>query len=1584
MSSVELSKNKIGSSVTSSRITSTTSFDDEQIAIHRRENLIYPLFSEVSQSARIPPFVYFITQFISLLQFFISGLWPNSAIVWGYYPEGNEAVHIIQYFVDIGLHVADSKDNFVTYIILIAIFVIIIGWNIFCLVYYHFFHQFNKPMLYLTQITQMVILPPVLPLFASHAGQAFSRLATDSLSGDGVGAAYAALFTIFIIFTFVLFLLFYVCFSFASLSPILLQAFDATWTPQPIIYMMFIICFRCFFGPVLDHFDKYLLLIFVIVTMLINAYVIYTIKDFPFHKFWINPSFAGFAFGQIILAIFIAIRIYNDVISPTIFIIISLVMSIIGVAVIAVILNIRRKKIVSQLSYSSIGQEPIEEPAKRAHFETLSVKTAKDIEAYLRIGLSSNCDLFLDFSFPHFAIENYPTKEVILSVAHMISFFPSELQFLAYCLGMLSKVIQLSFHEHFLYFQLKKVHLMRQSSLSKEAATTIRKIRKQSKEVISAIRGFWKEVSNGHANLDFNSLIAVENSTNKLIGTFQDLTERFSNNQEMCEEYTYFLVEGAGNYQEAVKWKSKAHHLELGHRLDTDFALKSLVNTYPHYLMNKIIDTNGKFIKSNAQVESTNQSEISTNASSFMSIDANDHRYDDISNNLFTESKLRLSLQSTLESATLPGLASSKFLFALQAIIVLLVFIVILCTVPTISNDLNTTIDEITQITSLYSCMGYTSFIASYLVTTHPAHNTFGGLDTAKSLLNFPTQEHIDAQPLNIFTSPYAHLNYYVKGGALSLKQLLMNLMSHPNDRLDALDIFLYTYFNLHYSSNNTINPQTNADKSIRASIFDGFYWLMKALQQNEAGLADENPIDNFLLCGFYNMIQVSVEVENVQLELTKIGNHYVSNKKQVFTIVQIVLPIVFGIFFIILQSRQLYLLYKKTKVSVQILRQVNEETIDESLNPIQIGTKEKRINIGSSQIQVRTSLAYTILPYFIIFGVIVNSLTMFLTFYLGLIQFQDVGSIFDWFRITSNRVGAIFQCLTAIQYISVCTEDTPRDKFKMLLNNSYNKLCEAHLALLGGDVTMPRLVGFDDVVDNDHFLDTCDTPPDEYYKFFFCLATDRAVNEAEILLRRIIIQFENGDYNLSTLLYANVLVLVDFKLANQLFEFQDALTAYSRNEFGDVSDYMIIGCIIGIIASILIFILSYLIIHSFDVALEGIRHLIRLLPPSMILKNKSLVRFIVGSGGTENERFFTPAQAIVTASGNATISISLDYTINSVNPAFKNVTGLVPDEVLGQPLSILFPFPQAGTNSTASITDNASLQELYDKLEEMKNSETGNVTESLNMKCTNDVGKPLHVKVTIIAIKGDTDKTESFVMILRDMAAERQLEIAAKNAKKRSEQILHNLLPASVYENLMKSDDDASTLFISNNATVISVKIVGLLDCVNSLAPSQLIQVLQKINEAFDETASNYPSVHPIMTHDDLIVACCGIFDFIDQPKEQCSQAVMFAMEFNSLIDDLNEQLVVDLQFKIAVNYGGPLTGNVLNRETPSFGLLGPVMALATKMNDDGPPGNVIITESVYQLLDQTSFIGEKWKPISLNNLSLGELCYKVKDIQV
>lgn len=1554
------------SSQASSMNTAASTFDDETVTIQRRETYFYPLYSEISTITNIPDFLYGFFRIFNIIQLIAASMATVSHTVWF------DGLSSYSFLLDFGIGNKKFADTYPTYIFLTVVWIVDAVWHIIIFALFRFTKQFFKWQLYVTAFCNNILFPCIFPMFASHLARAFIEITTS----DENKAESAIFFVLMAIGSIVVLSLSLINLMFSFDSPLLINTLEACW--DPILYIgLFIPIFeQVLLYSVADAFENWMTVIVAIINILALLMALYRITTFPFIHLYVNMIFFSLLEICILASIFNAVRSFGIRLPPLVYIV-----SFIGVYIISFIITVilfKRKanRIIDFLSYSSLEEESINEAQKRAHFDEIQF-TSSQVYSVMRIGIQNNCDMFLDFSFAHYVIENFNEKDLLLLTALMLSFFPTELQFFGYCLGQLSKFSRLGMIDHYLLFQLKKVHLMRQSSLSNEAASQIRHVKKQSSDAISAIRSFWKEISSSHGRVDFGSLLATRKTTNKIIGVFQDMAERFSNNQQMCEEYAFFLIEGCGDFAEAIKWRNRAHLLELGRRMNKDYAFRSLMNIFPHYLIDKIVDVHGNFIESNTvNAHSTaSQSESITSNSAAM-----DQKLEEMTKGVISESRLRIAMQNQLQHTKFPGANYLAVSAVFQLIVGIVIHVIILIIIPTVEDQSNVLVNDFKNTADFFVNMQFCSLavalttgqIAIPPIKEHVVPYKFEVLrnigydytvpypSTAVGLLRRDVTE-------NIFGSSLEFLYMTSRQGLQSLDMLMRSVLTNPEARVAVINELIHSNYQYMYFKGAEWDLNLTVNKTNRQSAVDlanqGAMGAIVFTRNLPTQLSPQFMFSTFseMISSIFNAMTVLTSFEEVKTALAADGNKYVNNLHDSFYIASIALPVLYGLVFLFFQIHALIILYSNTKHCMNILKKVKPEAIEDSLRPISMFAKDKKIINGSAQLLSRKSIAYYMLPGTVILVVIINAIFLFLPFYMGYQNLESTGNLFEWYNLGSTRLGNILETVSIIAMSKVSGYHAMEKigiNYGEFMMATLGLAQNAHNKLLVGTKDIPGLVGFDTSLDNSQFIDLCSSTPDKLYKYYECLSVDRGVDYAFSYIKKTIKDLvAKEEVNISYFLnesvyYSNVLVLLDTSLIRSLENFQTHLLSFARTKFESVTNQMTIISIIGLVVEIVLTFFVLFLMKSFYTAFDAIRQLIRLLPPSSVLKNTALIQFILGTNNDSN-KILSPAETLIYSTSNAVISISEDYTINSVNPSFRQVTGQAPNEVLGHPLTILFPRSTENSSSTGILND-VDIETLYEKMDRMKKTQSKDPSV-FTMRCTTQSGTNMYVKVTVIPVYTIENKFDCFTLVMRDMIDDIKQEREAKNAKRRSEKILSKIIPPQVYQMIQNHDDNM--LFVSNSATVIFIEIVGLIDTVNSLSPTQVITILTKFYDTFEEIATRYPAVHEIKSYDDQLVACCGLFDFTEQPNVQVEQAVSYCLEINSVLDELNEQLVVSLQFRFGINFGGPLYGDVLDSSTPTFDILGEIIAPAIKMSSEGKTGVVQITESVKSLLDTSKF---------------------------
>jgi PAS domain S-box-containing protein len=439
---------------------------------------------------------------------------------------------------------------------------------------------------------------------------------------------------------------------------------------------------------------------------------------------------------------------------------------------------------------------------------------------------------------------------------------------------------------------------------------------------------------------------------------------------------------------------------------------------------------------------------------------------------------------------------------------------------------------------------------------------------------------------------------------------------------------------------------------------------------------------------------------------------------------------------------------------------------------------------------------------------------------------------------------------------------------------------------------------------------------------------------------------------------FSKLILLTDGKLNGDLMIFNGRLLDLAAARFIAITNTILITGIILLGLSLFAMLMISPLYVALEQAIDAVRSLLKFLPPRELLEDPNVLALILGTDAEADGKVLTPSEVVMQGASEGIISLSLDYTIEAVNASFIGITGLSADEVIGQSLRLIFPFPDAAE----AAAEDTTIAALYSHLEQLK-SGSANGVSSVDVSCTNEVGSPLNVSVMIVPHVDSDQHLTSFSLLLRDVSKQTAGEQKSRAIKTRSEKIIQKLVPLEIYAHL-KSANRQNTSFMSNSATVIFVEISGFSECVNSNSPSQILEALATICDAFDESANKYPSVRKLRYGANTILACAGLFDFQDQPADQVEHSVLTCLNFLAHQEDLDERLSLSIEIRCGVAFGGPLIGDMLSPVTPTFQLSGDVVQTAVTICREADPDSLVVNGAAKALLADGLYTSEKVNP--------------------
>ncbi|CAB9497512.1 Receptor-type guanylate cyclase gcy [Seminavis robusta] len=232
-----------------------------------------------------------------------------------------------------------------------------------------------------------------------------------------------------------------------------------------------------------------------------------------------------------------------------------------------------------------------------------------------------------------------------------------------------------------------------------------------------------------------------------------------------------------------------------------------------------------------------------------------------------------------------------------------------------------------------------------------------------------------------------------------------------------------------------------------------------------------------------------------------------------------------------------------------------------------------------------------------------------------------------------------------------------------------------------------------------------------------------------------------------------------------------------------------------------------------------------------------------------------------------------------------------------------------------------------------------------------------------------------SSVFLMYDYCVERRQRIVAQSAEK-SGAIVHSLFPEQVREHLYEDNrakkkqigdgfeaissdpvTPAANAHLYPECTVFFCDIAGFTKWSSCRTPVEVFELLEALYAAFDANAKRR-KVFKIETIGDCYVATTGL------PKAQLGHALIMARFANDCMKralelvhedgELCQKLGKDTS-ELAVRVGmhsGPVTAGVLRGDKQRFQIFGDTVNTASRMESNGVPNGIHVSESTAQLL--------------------------------
>jgi class 3 adenylate cyclase/PAS domain-containing protein len=737
------------------------------------------------------------------------------------------------------------------------------------------------------------------------------------------------------------------------------------------------------------------------------------------------------------------------------------------------------------------------------------------------------------------------------------------------------------------------------------------------------------------------------------------------------------------------------------------------------------------------------------------------------------------------------------------------------------------------------------------------------------------------------------------------------------------------------------------------------------------------------LMGALVSLVGCFMKFEAGKAALAEDGLDLIAADSSVFEVLEIAAPVVLGVIFLPLQLGTLVWFFKRINSAIRTLAATRQEVVERSTSPIQANVTLLKITGGAQQVPPALDPMKVVLPVLVALVLLADCAGFFVAFFMAARNLNGISNVLRWSELSARRRGSLTTLIAMVLAHGAC---------RAREQDSVGSVRAAYREIRGwlfGNISvlyenfessrrelLIEIAGFDAELDKLQFVDECefDERAGRFFSLGQCLSLDRSVSEASILLMQTLQSIEDGPIVSENFTdFLEVVILGEGSAFAELDRYRVRLLNTLSGQLTGVLTVLqaSAGIIIGVNVALLL--ATQLAFSTAGQAIDGIRLLLRLLPPGDVAKSPKLMAFLTGVSTSDRLPFVSTVEAVVRQISSAFVSISLGQTIDAVNDAFVQLAKLSVGDVLGQPLVRVIPRPmqervtelstidltarrrKSGARrlqATASITafgvsevgDTGDLYEALDRV--MRDGERDVLT--LNFRF-----QSLIVSAAVIPVFDEKGKLESCALLLEDLAMNRVEEIRQRDMKARLDGILVHLHPPHVADSILHAGGQG-VRFHADEAIVIALEIADQ-DRLKEVVPRVLANVLDLLNSVVDDNVQRQTSVHRVRNDGMTLTAVAGLFDTDEEPVAWAEQAACFAENCLRGTREVRERSGVKIELRAGIARG-QATGGCAG-EMPSFILWGGAVRMAEELAVLATPGEVLVDPGVSELLDAAAW---------------------------
>ncbi|TAE83713.1 MAG: hypothetical protein EAY81_08310 [Bacteroidetes bacterium] len=185
------------------------------------------------------------------------------------------------------------------------------------------------------------------------------------------------------------------------------------------------------------------------------------------------------------------------------------------------------------------------------------------------------------------------------------------------------------------------------------------------------------------------------------------------------------------------------------------------------------------------------------------------------------------------------------------------------------------------------------------------------------------------------------------------------------------------------------------------------------------------------------------------------------------------------------------------------------------------------------------------------------------------------------------------------------------------------------------------------------------------------------------------------------------------------------------------------------------------------------------------------------------------------------------------------------------------------------------------------------------------------------------------------------KLNNALQNEKQKSDDLLLNILPAEVAEELKENGKAMAKQY--NNVTVLFTDFVNFTGISEQMTPTELVQEIHQNFTAFDTIMEKH-GLEKIKTIGDAYLAVCGL---PNETPDHAQRMVKAAIEIRDYMKQNNGKF----QIRIGI-HSGPVVAGIVGVKKYAYDIWGDTVNTAARMESNSEEGKINVSAATYELI--------------------------------